>query len=514
MSLLAFLTLLLASDPLVPVAPHAWPSAPAFGEARATEGRIVRTLTFSWPPSPGRMVFVLGDVRELGGGDLRDSVRMVLEEGLWTLRIELPSEQDITYRFLERDAAPSELGNPDNGTVLSEALVLKATREARTRGLLARSSLDRPLLHWRAGSGDPFTTLPLKALGPGRSPEEHLVGASAFGHASGEVEFFLTDRAGMARDPAVGTYRTALARVFLQDQSLYSYVPAPTVSAPRRDYTRTDVPGLWSAILGRERKYRVLLPRGYLQHTARRYPVLYLYDGRHVWDSGSGSEPWDRNGERMASLVNRGVVAEVIQVAIDEPNDLDRIEDTFPPDDRNPFTHERGHADRFLDFLLHELKPLIDATYRTRPEARHTFLQGFSMGGVLALYAGRDFDGELGGVAAQSPALGATPLFRERLLRAEPRRARTYFDMGTLEAPQLVTSLARACQLAPVPWILQRDFEMRLGFGHQHVYSDAGERLEPLMVFLAPARTEPELDAAFEGAGLGRAARRERATGE
>jgi beta-N-acetylhexosaminidase len=42
-------------------------------------------------------------------------------------------------------------------------------------------------------------------------------------------------------------------------------------------------------------------------------------------------------------------------------------------------------ADGYTDFLIRELKPYIDQTYRTRPDATSTSLMGSSMGGLISL---------------------------------------------------------------------------------------------------------------------------------
>ena len=86
-----------------------------------------------------------------------------------------------------------------------------------------------------------------------------------------------------------GHYATPLDAFFLQDGHLFTYVPAPAVSPHRRDYDPADPPLVRSAILGEERGYRVMLPRGYDEHQTRRYPVLYAHDGWLWFDTGTVS---------------------------------------------------------------------------------------------------------------------------------------------------------------------------------------------------------------------------------
>ncbi|MBR8537811.1 alpha/beta hydrolase [Carboxylicivirga sediminis] len=47
-----------------------------------------------------------------------------------------------------------------------------------------------------------------------------------------------------------------------------------------------------------------------------------------------------------------------------------------------------GKGPLYENFILNQLKPYIDSTYRTNPSAEHTSLGGSSLGGLISLYAG------------------------------------------------------------------------------------------------------------------------------
>ena len=47
-----------------------------------------------------------------------------------------------------------------------------------------------------------------------------------------------------------------------------------------------------------------------------------------------------------------------------------------------------GLAGDYGRLIIEELKPLIDRTYRTRPDAAHTGLGGSSLGGLVTLHLG------------------------------------------------------------------------------------------------------------------------------
>jgi predicted alpha/beta superfamily hydrolase len=92
------------------------------------------------------------------------------------------------------------------------------------------------------------------------------------------------------------------------------------------------------------------------------------------------------------------------------------------------------HSDNYLRFLVQELKPFIDATYRTRPEREATFIMGSSMGGLISLYALCEYPDVFAGAGCVSthwPAVNGVilPYLQERL--PAPGRHKLYFDYGT-----------------------------------------------------------------------------------
>ena len=129
-----------------------------------------------------------------------------------------------------------------------------------------------------------------------------------------------------------------------------------------------------SPLLRYTRDVVVWLPPSYGEQPGRRYPVLYAHDGQNLFDhtNGSGNE-W-RMDEVADSLMRTGTIEEFIIVGI--ANTSDRwIEYSGTPEGK-----------RYLTFIAEELKPFIDATYRTKPTREHTAIIGSSMGGLISLY--------------------------------------------------------------------------------------------------------------------------------
>ena len=59
-------------------------------------------------------------------------------------------------------------------------------------------------------------------------------------------------------------------------------------------------------------------------------------------------------------------------------------------------------ADNYLKFIVGELKPFIDETYRTQSDRGNTLVMGSSMGGLISAYALAEYPGVFGGAACLS----------------------------------------------------------------------------------------------------------------
>ena len=130
-----------------------------------------------------------------------------------------------------------------------------------------------------------------------------------------------------------------------------------------------------SPLLKHARDIIVWLPPTYLRTKQRRYPVLYMHDGQNLFDPATAFLNNDWRADEMADrLMRKKRMKEVILVGI--YNTPERIPE-----------YSGGKPGRnFARFVVEELKPLIDSTYRTMPEAKHTAVLGSSMGGLSAFY--------------------------------------------------------------------------------------------------------------------------------
>jgi predicted alpha/beta superfamily hydrolase len=187
----------------------------------------------------------------------------------------------------------------------------------------------------------------------------------------------------------------------------------------------------------------VWLPPGY-ESTAARYPVIYMHDGQNLFDPALayGGVDWGVD-EAMSQVIRAGRSPGAIIVGV--WNSEQRWRDYMPNKpfvaasaaDQQRFVAEAGGpplSDDYLRFLVENVKPLIDRSYRTLPDQPHTFVMGSSMGGLISLYALTEYPEVFGGAGCVSThwPIGGDPLvdyFGSALPRAG--RHRLYFDYGT-----------------------------------------------------------------------------------
>jgi predicted alpha/beta superfamily hydrolase len=140
-------------------------------------------------------------------------------------------------------------------------------------------------------------------------------------------------------------------------------------------------PDFESRVLGNRRDVLVYLPPGYRRARTRRFPVLYLHDGQNVFDAATafGGNEWQVD-ETAQRLVTQKLIDPVIIVAVANTGEA-RIHEYTPTRGRLPGgrrKRSKGLLRQYGSFLINELKPFIDARYRTLSAPEYTGLGGSS----------------------------------------------------------------------------------------------------------------------------------------
>ncbi|UCE19591.1 MAG: alpha/beta hydrolase [Gemmatimonadota bacterium] len=188
----------------------------------------------------------------------------------------------------------------------------------------------------------------------------------------------------------------------------------------------------------------VWLPPGYAESHEQRYPVLYMHDGQNLFDPVTSfiGVDWGID-ETMTRLIEERRIREAIVVGIG--NAPQRIQEYMPQkpvetmlssEKKAECISEQGEplSDRYLRFIVSELKPFIDATYRTLPERAQTFIMGSSMGGLISVYAVCEYPDIFGGAGCVSthwPAGDGVVIEYLKKTLPDPNTHKIYFDYGT-----------------------------------------------------------------------------------
>lgn len=151
---------------------------------------------------------------------------------------------------------------------------------------------------------------------------------------------------------------------------------------------------------GLDRNTFVYLPDGW-QTSGKRYPAVYMFDGHNLFFDSTATYGtcWGLK-EYMDAHCEAIIVAPECNY---EGNA--RLEEYSPYD----FTwqenaiHGRGKA--YLDWMVNELKPLIDAKYPTLPDRGNTAIGGSSMGGLMSLYGVTAHNATFSRAACLSPSV-------------------------------------------------------------------------------------------------------------
>jgi enterochelin esterase-like enzyme len=282
----------------------------------------------------------------------------------------------------------------------------------------------------------------------------------------------------------------------------------PSAAAPPATGARiVEMPSIRSAYLPPQQA-RVWLPPGY-DGSNRRYKVLYVNDGQWAFRTRADDDQAFAIDESIQRLVKARKIEPVIVVAVFNPGN-DRFRQYLPQPMYNGTTGAlRAAMDKelsgkpvtsaaFLAFLANELKPAIDAAYRTRAGAKNSAIIGASMGGLITAAAFIEHPDLFGRAACISPQwplydvrmvdypalLTAWPAYFARLGAPEGRKL--WLDHGTtmIDAGFGPYQTAIARQLEANGWRRGRNLEARVHQGGAHIWSDWAAHMDELLTWL------------------------------
>ncbi|MBX9603696.1 MAG: hypothetical protein K2X35_22005 [Bryobacteraceae bacterium] len=181
--------------------------------------------------------------------------------------------------------------------------------------------------------------------------------------------------------------------------------------------TFTPVLEVDSAILGRKQMVRVYLPAGYHENTLRRYPVMYMQDGKNLFfpeEAFLGREWKVDEALHILDLMSAGDRCVVVGIY-----SHDRMQDYTKP----------GY-EAFASSVVEEIIPQVNQQARVFTTANETGVMGSSLGGVVSFYMAWQYPEIFGFAACLSSTFSHRDDLIDRVL-TEPRRdVRFYLDSG------------------------------------------------------------------------------------
>jgi hypothetical protein len=175
-----------------------------------------------------------------------------------------------------------------------------------------------------------------------------------------------------------------------------------------------------SKVLNEEREVWIKLPAGYHADESKKYPVVYLLDGRNNFIYTTGL---------LRQLENRSVPKSIL-VGIINTN---RDRDLTPPiaGEKQSDTNEGG-ANKFIEMLEKDMFPYIQEQYRVK---EFKTLIGHSIGGLFAVYSLASKPDLFNAYLAISPSLwwddqNTVKYFEKRLEETPEMKGMLYLTMA------------------------------------------------------------------------------------
>ncbi len=188
------------------------------------------------------------------------------------------------------------------------------------------------------------------------------------------------------------------------------------------------------------RKIWIYLPPDYAA-SIKKYPVIYMQDAQNLFDDATSFSGEWKIDETLNQLFAEGN-QDAIVVGIENGGD-ERLNEYSPWKNSK---YGGGKGDAYTEFLVKTLKPYIDKSYRTLPQAKNTALIGSSMGGLISFYAGLKYPEKFGKLGIFSPSFWFDfpdlNLFLNKNLKPL-KHTKFYFLAGKKESENMVSDIQK-----------------------------------------------------------------------
>ena len=188
--------------------------------------------------------------------------------------------------------------------------------------------------------------------------------------------------------------------------------------------------------LNNNRELYVYLPPSYYNKPSKKYPVLYVQDGKAVFYLSDWSKESLNMHLKADVLISKGAIDEVIIVGISNMGDQRSSE--YVHWDGIDGIPVKGKGDLYEDFVINDVKPFVEANFKVKSGRENTAIMGASLGGFVSFNIGMRNPEVFSKIAIQSPFLGwGEEQLLDKIIEGEyktKRHLKLWMDMGSEES--------------------------------------------------------------------------------
>lgn len=184
---------------------------------------------------------------------------------------------------------------------------------------------------------------------------------------------------------------------------------------------------------GKNRPLHIYLPDNYYE-TDERYPVMYFFDGHNLFfdEETTYGKCWG-----LKTFLDNWHKPMIIVGMECGREGEERLSEYLPyPANYGTFTKFEPTGEATFQWIINDIKPMIDKEFRTIPFRECTGIAGSSMGGLMALYGVVHHNRWFSKGACVSSAIGfcMSSLMTDMDLNLMDPDTRVYLSWGTKEA--------------------------------------------------------------------------------
>ena len=237
--------------------------------------------------------------------------------------------------------------------------------------------------------------------------------------------------------PFIFTFFLYTSLVFSQNSDERKSTKSSNVSILKKEFVIKDLNAI-------SHKIWLYLPPDY-ETSKKSYPVIYMHDAQNLFDDKTsfvGEWGIDETLNEFYKKTGKGFIL----VGVENGGEK-RIEEYTPWQNQK---YGGGKGDIYINFLVNELKPFIDANYRTKPQAKNTAIIGSSLGGLISFYGGLKHPSTFGRIGALSTSFW----FSDKVVdfakeNAKQKNTKLYLLVGGQEGGSMVSDTEKMSKLLP-----------------------------------------------------------------